>query len=433
MSTKLTISSIVLLTLLASAAPADVINSNWVGTDGYWNNPANWDPPIVPDNNATNTFSVTIDGGSGDKKHVYVLQNRTVNQVATYGNVWLESRTPDSIELVLDDVNGLRNYGNLRIRGGSYNERAELTIYGTGRNESGATVELFGVTFEDEFYNASGGNMAVKYENIFPGGIQNHGFIGIDAFGEMSADGNIVNTGQVFIGGGTFAATGLISNDANGLVKGFGVVASKRCENHGQILAFGGSLIVGPSQVLLNNGTIGNAPLSVLHIAQDLDNLGRLESGLRGAVTIDGNMTNESSGIVSLHDGSLVAKMTSQTDGATFEGFGGITGKVQIDPNAVIKVTGPTNIVGDVNIPANATLEISDGQTLITGHTTCDGTIHLKGGTVIFQGGCDCEDCTIINEAGADRNHFDINADGTVDLKDFDALAHQWLWQASWY
>jgi hypothetical protein len=56
-----------------------------------------------------------------------------------------------------------------------------------------------------------------------------------------------------------------------------------------------------------------------------------------------------------------------------------------------------------------------------------------KGGTVIFQGGCDCNDCNIINEAGLDRNHFDINADGAVRLDDFASFAQSWLWQASWY
>jgi len=162
-------------------------------------------------------------------------------------------------------------------------------------------------------------------------------------------------------------------------------------------------------------------------------NQGTVEANMHGGVTFEFNLFNQSNGIIKLLDGTLSAPTIRQCADANFTGFGGITGNVQIGPNAIIKLTGPTNIVGDVNIPAGATLEISDGQTLITGHTTCKGTIHLKGGTVIFQGGCDCTHCNITHEAGVDRNHFDINADGTVKLEDFAYFAESWLWQASWY
>jgi hypothetical protein len=125
--------------------------------------------------------------------------------------------------------------------------------------------------------------------------------------------------------------------------------------------------------------------------------------------------------------------------GATFEGFGGITGDVVLvgsiegDAGGFIRLTGPTNIVGDVTIASGAELEISDGQTLIAGHTTCDGTIRLIGGTVVFQGGCDCDGCDITHDAGADRNHFDVNGDGIVNFLDYAYFADQWLWRASWY
>jgi len=77
-------------------------------------------------------------------------------------------------------------------------------------------------------------------------------------------------------------------------------------------------------------------------------------------------------------------------------------------------------------------LQISDGQTLITGQTTNNGTIHLIGGTVIFQGGY-TGDGQIINDAGKDRSQLDMNKDGIQDMQDFAIFADNWLWKASWY
>jgi len=105
-----------------------------------------------------------------------------------------------------------------------------------------------------------------------------------------------------------------------------------------------------------------------------------------------------------------------------------------IEPNGVIKLTGPTNIVGDVNVSPDATLEISDGTTLITGHTICNnGTTHMIGGRVICQGGLTNTNCNIIWEPGIYTNVVDFNLDGTVNFKDFADFANTWLWRASWY
>ncbi|GAH31569.1 unnamed protein product, partial [marine sediment metagenome] len=103
-----------------------------------------------------------------------------------------------------------------------------------------------------------------------------------------------------------------------------------------------------------------------------------------------------------------------------------------LESTASIEITGPTNIVGDVTVEAGATLEIRDGQTLITGQTVNNGTIKLIGGTVIFQGGYSGGG-TMPVTAGTDRNHFDVNSDGIEDFKDFASFAESWLWQASWY
>jgi hypothetical protein len=60
---------------------------------------------------------------------------------------------------------------------------------------------------------------------------------------------------------------------------------------------------------------------------------------------------------------------------------------LSISDEAVIKITGPTNIVGGVIINPNATFFASDGLVLITGNTTNNGFVHMIGADIIPQGG----------------------------------------------
>jgi len=420
--------------LPACQVRADVIYSIWIGEDGEWASAGNWEPSIVPDNNGSQSFAVTIDGGSGEKKQVGIQQSRTINQLDCYGNVWLESRTPYNIVFALEDSNGLTNYGNLRIRGGAYNERTQFKIRAALRNESGSTLELFGVQIESGFYNSSGAAAVLKYENCFPGGVENDGAISIDPLGEMSADANIINAGQIQIFGGTCAATGQLLNDVNGVIEGFGVIHSdESTENAGKIHAASGSLIVHNDSSLTNTGILGNKPLAALYIkpANDVSNFGTIESNLRGGIVFDCNLVNEPNGIIELHGGALAARTIVQSAGARFVGFGGITGDTIIESDGLVQLIGPTNIIGDVEIGPNATLEISDGTTLITGRTTNDGTIHMKGGRIIPQGGL-TNNGSIIWEPGTYSNMADFNLDGQVNFRDFANFADTWLWQADW-
>lgn len=66
-----------------------------------------------------------------------------------------------------------------------------------------------------------------------------------------------------------------------------------------------------------------------------------------------------------------------------------------------------------------------------TGQTTCNGTIHIKGGYVIPQGGLS-GNCNVIWEPGLYTNVADFNLDGQVNLKDFAYFADVWLWQSAW-
>jgi len=413
-------------------AKADQIAVSWDGGGNYpdWDNANNWDPNVVP-NNGTDTYAVTINAGTGEV-HVGLRQRSTIDQLDCYGEVDLVLGPHDwqnePVKLILVDPNGLTNYGDL--------EMDELEIIGIVTNW--AMLELCEVEIDGDLYNLAGAVIVAESENDVEGDLQNDGTLTIIHASDLLCDSNLYNNGQINLYGGECGADQILDNNSTGVIRGFGVLyADQLLQNKGKIYAYGGSLAISSEDELINEGVLGNYPLSSLAIqpANDVNNQGTIEVNAGGGVVFDCNLVNDTNGVIELLGGTLAATSITQSADANFAGFGGITvaDEILIESGAKIELTGPTNIVGDVNIPAGATLEISDGQTLITGHTTCDGTIHLTGGTVIFQGGCDCDDCNITHNPGTDRNHFDINADGIEDFRDFAVFANSWLWQASWY
>ncbi len=436
---KVLILTAVILAFAASNLQAEQIPVSWDGGgDGRsWEDPYNWDPNTVPENNVSNTFAVTIDSDSGEIEVVWEYEH-TIDRLDCYGDVVLRGPLWEWTQLALVDASGLTNHGVLGIHSWGLEF---CKIQGNVTNTSGALLDLWGAEIEGDLTNQIEATIEANGEvDLWDGNLVNAGLVVI-ADHELNIRQNMHNTGQVKICTGSLGVGGILDNDANAVITGLGViVGGQALVNNGRIFATGGDLVLATGQgTFLNSGIIGNAALTSLNVAgfpgptDNANNLGTIEVNAGGGVAFDCNLVNEPNGTIELLGGTLAATTITQMAGANFAGFGGITGDVQIDPNATIKLTGPTNIVGDVNIPADATLEISDGQTLITGHTTCNGAIHLKGGTVIFQGGCDCAYCTIIHESGQDRDHFDINADGTVNLNDYAYFANSWLWQATWY
>ena len=410
---------------------ADQIAVSWDGGGNYndWDNANNWDPNIVP-NNDGNTFAVTINAGTGEV-HVGLRQRSTIDQLDCYGEVDLVMGPHDwqnePVKLILVNPNGLTNYGDL--------EMDELEIIGIVTNW--AMLELWEVEIEGDLYNLAGAVIVAESENDVEGDLQNDGTLTIIHASDLLCDSNLYNNGQINLYGGECGAENILDNNSTGIIRGFGVLyADQLPQNKGKIYAYGGSLAISSEGPFLNSGILANYALSSLHIKSvaDVNNNGTIEVNAGGGVAFDCNMVNDTNGIINLYGGNLVAATITQTADANFAGFGGITGNVVIDPNGLIQLTGPTNIVGDVNITSGATLEISDGTTLITGHCTCNnGTIHMKGGRIIPQGGFTNNGCNIIWEPGTYTNVADFNLDGLVNFKDFADFADTWLWQAAWY
>jgi len=442
---KVLILTAVVLLLSPCQVQADVIHSTWVGGEqGQWGNASNWSPAIVPDNGGVNTFFATIDSNYAgvDEVTVRLEQHRTIDRLVCRGDIMLHDWDQPWVELVLEHPNGLTNYGKLKIKGW-----LDFEICGTVLNNYGPELVLKNVDIELDVHNNAEGRINIRGEvDIDEGGVYNNGTISLIPGDILWAEFEFRNSGSVEIYGGSCSSDQAFTNEPNGVIKGFGGVHSNQVIHNGGIIqSLGGSLVLhsqpeyaqdpNSNSGVMNTGTLTNSPgtsLTVMVWVPDVNNQGTIEVNADGSVVFDSDFNNEPNGIIKLLGGTLAATTITQTADANFVGFGGIAGDVVIDPNGLIQLTGPTNILGDVEIRENATLEISDGTTLVTGRTTCNGTIHLKGGRIIPQGGLS-GDCNIIWEPGLYTNIADFNLDGKVNIKDFALFADTWLWQTSWY
>jgi hypothetical protein len=159
--------------------------------------------------------------------------------------------------------------------------------------------------------------------------------------------------------------------------------------NHGQIQAKGGSLILNSFTSLSNNGVLENTAVSSLHIqaVEDVNNFGTINVNAGGGVAFDCNLVSEPNAVITLLNGTLAAKTITQKASAILKGFGGITSDIIIEPNALVELIGPTNIVGNITIGEGATLDISNGTVLGTGDITCNnGIIQTTNGTFTTLG-----------------------------------------------
>jgi len=425
-----------------SEAQGGVIDSNWVGNNPQtwggakrWDDADNWNPAVVPDNDS-DTFNVTIDSNSVGEKEVQVgvHQNRTVNRIDCYGEVGLVCW--DWVKLTIEQPGYLTNHGELDIKGGF-----PSAIYGSLINACDARLWLHNIYINENLYNQTGATIVIDGGSVTvdQGEVQNAGVIMIPPTTNFLVHKQLYNYGEIRVYGGECSGDSLLSNESNGIIRGFGTIfTGAPLINKGGIHASDGSLVVAIEGPFCNKGTMSSAPSASLNVervfglARDANNSGIIEVNPSSSVIFDCNVVNEPSGVIRVLGGTLAAKQITQSVDANFVGFGTIAGEVQIEPNGLISITGPTNVIGNVNILTGATLEISDGQTLITGHTVNNGTIRCVGGTVIFQGGYNGSGQTF-TVAGTDRNHFDVNNDGIQDFKDFASFAENWLWQASWY
>lgn len=431
---------LVVLVLSACKAQAYVIHSTWVGGGGgAWTNPSNWNPSVVPDNAGQETFSVTIDSGGGEV-HVGLLEDFTINELKCYGTVEIEKRTlgwrefVPTVKLSVLNPKGLTNYGSLELDG-----EDGMGIVGNVTNAAGSELEMWGILDIENgnLYNAPGAHIEIAGDDIAVegGALDNRASVTIDPETEFMSDHTLRNVGQIHIRGGQCQTDEVLDNDSTGLIEGFGCLyAEQMIQNKGQIIASNGTLSVLTDGSMTNRGTLKNNAGTMLHVqagATDLNNEGFIRVSAGGAVTFNCGLNNTPNGTVQLKGGTFEASKFVQNAGAILEGFGAIVGDVVIEHDGIITLTGHTNVIGDFAIEANAELEIRDGHVLITGQTLCDGTIHMKGGKIIPQGGLS-GNCNIISEPSVYSDMTDLTRDGQTPFEHVLVLADMWLYQTNW-
>jgi hypothetical protein len=370
MVTKILTITCAILSFSVSTLQGDVIHSSWIGSDlDSWSNKNSWNPSIIPVNNAIDSFFVTI--STTERTRIVFTKDITISQLDSYGNVDLEVGEYCLYILDMNDLvkkGTLTNYGTLQISG------------------QGVEHEI-----DANMINTSGAEMFVSNEVNFHGVFKNLGNILIVPCGHLFCEDSFINIGNAQIYNGMLECQGNdLKNSDTGIITGSGMIHSNlSIRNQGRIQAKGGSLLLHSFASLTNDGVLENIALSSLHIqtVDDVNNFGTVEINAGGGVAFDCNLVNEPNAIITLLNGTFAATTITQKAGATLKGFGGITGDIIIEPNAVVELTGPTNIVGNMTIGDGAILNISNGIVLLTGDLSCDnGTIQTTNGTFIVLG-----------------------------------------------
>ncbi len=395
---------------------ADNIPSNWVGPDeGSWFNPANWNPPGVPDYIGVHTYSVTINTNS--RIRIDSSNRIEITSLTCSGDVDLE-------KIDIGDV------GSTWLHTGTLTNHGELEFSGSARGQT--------IIIDNTLTNVTGGTLKFNREMEFDGAFTFTNDPGalllIFPNGNLSIeDGDFINNGTIAIFQGIMSVNNELLNNTAGIIQGSGIVsASSTLNNQGTINSSLGDLLLITGGTFLNSGIIRNTPMTSIAVSGlpdpiVINNTGILETNMGGGIAFHGNLNNTNTGTVDMKGGALSATTIAQAQDGGFYGFGGLTGDVSIDPDSTLQFSGPTNVIGDVMVGSGATLEIKDGQTLITGHTTNNGTIHIKSGTVIFQGGL-TDNGTIIYESSDSINAADFNHSGSVDGKDLAVFANEMGW-----
>jgi hypothetical protein len=449
MSRRLLVCSVVVLVWACASPgggrlPVDV-DVYWVGGDwGSWMDGDNWDddniwrcddPPCDrpyewPDNTDDLFFYVGIDSDEAGVERVHVMWDgygMTVSGIEFRGEVQLLKWGPFWAELVVAEPNGFVNYGGLSV---------EIDVRGDIVNKAGGAIEFSGpVNVFGDLHNEAGAVVTADRDDVDVegGAVYNAGQMWLTGNGGIGEGHLFENTGTIRLFSGVCHGSAFV-NRQDGLIRGFGyVTSSEGLRNKGTIEAVGGPLLlyVGEGK-LVNEGKLATYPGASVQLmpAEDFNNVGTIEINRDGAVRAECNVVNEADGHIRLLGGTLSAESIVQEDGAVLSGFGGISGDLAIKASAVVSLTGPAQIIGEVEIEEGGCLEVSDGVTLVTGHTTCNGTIRMKGGRIIPQGGLS-GDCDIMWEPGPYNNVADFNLDGKVNMTDYVYFAETWLWESA--
>jgi hypothetical protein len=371
------------LLLGGGSAPAAVFTSIWTDGNSNWNNAANWNPALVPSNNATNQFIPIINNGSTvtldisptvnalgidflapPASSLFIGNGQALNIASggtlINGNV-IGVNAPGTGVLVLGSGGSYFNAGSFLASGGGtfqVNGAGQTIDNSTGviRALDGSRVVIFGMgttVSGGTFATAGTGVVGISGNLVNVSGVTNTGTFSIPATSALRIAGTSTNTGTM----GNFAAgAGVIA-----------IAAGQTLNNTGTLLASGG----GSLEVNGGGATINNSS----GVMTALDGSRVVISGF-GTTVSGGTFATTGSGVVGM-SGFLV-NLSGVTNTGTFS----IPGTTV--PASVLGITGTSTNTGIMGIfgPGLGVISIKSGTTLNN-----SGTLLASGGGTLEMNG----------------------------------------------
>ncbi|MGE9295705.1 MAG: hypothetical protein ACQKBV_05400, partial [Puniceicoccales bacterium] len=304
------------LALLTGEASAQAVFVNWNNPgDGNWSAPANWNPQVVPDNNGTTTYNVTINSSSP-----LAPTTVTLDQQATVEDVVLQSGAILSIAnariLTIDDS---ADFG--RIEGGNF--LLQSTASQTGLRATGGVVTIENANI---ILSNNGGNRIFATDNA--------------AGWEVMADSTISGAGTLINNVGSFDNQGaILANQTTPLI--INPADALPMQNSGTMTAADGSTL------RIQGGTVTNSAAATI----SSDPGGRLE--LINATINNGFITNGS--------GNTLQSQYATFNNATINNAG----------TGLFDFTGDTTLVGgSFTNPTGGQIDIANSMDFFVDATT---------------------------------------------------------------
>lgn len=334
----------------------------------------------------------------------------------------------------IDAATAFTNSGRMTLSGGDVLGDGSFINDGT---VIGAGAILMGGPFNNRsLLRPEGGRLSIDGSSVV-----NTGIVEVPAGGQMALSRSWSNEGQVQMSGGTLSGVGTFANNANGLLTGYGTVASP-VVNQGQITVSGGSLVVGNtlgnsgivhlagagtqlagSGLFTNTGTVQGAG----NIAKVMANSGTLEA-IGGTLSFSAlSNTNTANGILVAGAGAKLLMTQGlatnagliQLDGGTYDnggvamantgrivGFGNLRAATITNSNQISFSFGPSSITAPITNQAGAKLIVSNGaQATFASNLVNAGELRVSaGGAANFFG--------LVSGAGAINGTGQIRFEG---------------------
>jgi hypothetical protein len=403
-----------------AAAAADVI-STWIGANGNWSVPTNWDSG-VPDNAGGNTFTAIINNGStvtldispfvqalgidflAPPASTLILgagQSLSVTDLLFNGNVVTVNSSGGVGALDIGAGGTAFNGGTLLASGGGTLELrgpggfgvvpANITIDNTGGTitaQNGSVVKLEGALITGGTLTTSGtGVIQPDLSDVALQDLTNAGFYRVQGpFVNTHLRGAVTNTG-------TFAMDlpfdGVLTVDPGAILG-----------NNGTLLASGGGtlMVQGPGTIN-NTGTFEAEAGSTLELSsvgfRNFDaTTGTLSGGayrVTGTLIFDGaNIVTNAATIVLDTSGSSI---TDEVNQDALRNFAANTGSFALQGGRSLATPADFTNSGTMAIAANSLLNVAGlhyvqtgGTTLLNGELATGSLVDIRGGTLSGSG-----------------------------------------------